>query len=65
MRAVSILLLYAAAIAFVWIGTLTAPQSGWPVDDRQLQGCAALILGMILKTAGHWTLLGVGRRTAA
>ncbi len=54
--------LYLAAFALVWIGTTMAPAHGWPVNDSQLNGCAALVLGMIAKVAGHVALAFGGER---
>ena len=62
MRTVIIIATYAFAMLFVWIGTNMAPATGWPRTDVELTGCFAITLGMIIKVAGHWQLLGLGSR---
>lgn len=51
--------LYIFAAACIYFGTETGPAQGWPTNDIELNGCAALIVGMIAKLAGHITLLKV------
>ncbi len=62
MRILAMSILYPAAFAFLWVGVQMAPPVGWPTNDVELNGCAALVLGVILKSAGHWQLLRFGRR---
>jgi hypothetical protein len=57
MKAFGITIVYALALALLWAGTQTAPQTGWPTTDVQMHGCALLILGVIVKTIGHWLVL--------
>lgn len=61
MRLATAALLYVAAFALLWAGVDLAPAHGWPVTDSQLNGCAALVLGMIAKTAGHCLVMFGGR----
>lgn len=63
MRALVIVMIYAAALVFIWAGTQTAPQMGWPRTDAETTGCLALILGVLIKTVGHAVLLFGGRDT--
>ena len=56
-RIVLIVLLYAAAFLFIWVGTDLGPVRGWPTTPTELNGCAALIIGLILKFGGHVALL--------
>lgn len=66
MRALVIIMIYAVALAFIWGGTQTAPQTGWPTTDIETTGCLALILGVIVKTIGHAVLVfGAPRARAA
>ncbi len=60
-RLAAISALYAAAIAFIAFGVANGPAHGWPVNDSQVNGCAALVLGMIAKVAGHCVFAGIGR----
>lgn len=65
MRMIAMITLFAFAFAFLWFGSHTAPQTGWPQNDVELNGCAALVLGIIAKFAGQWILLGFGRQRTA
>lgn len=49
-------ILYAIALAFIAYGVRFGPASGWPVNGGELNACAALIVGMIAKVAGHISL---------
>lgn len=62
MRTFIIFFLYLAAFSFIWMGSQTAPQIGWPRTDVELTGCIVLVFGMIFKSAGHWILLGLSKR---
>ncbi|MFZ3481951.1 hypothetical protein [Sphingomonas sp. 3-13AW] len=57
MRTFNIVALYALSFAFLWAGVELGPQAGWPKTGLEIQGCALLILGLILKSTGHWQLL--------
>lgn len=57
MRTLATAMVYALALAFLWAGTQTAPQTGWPRTDVEMHGCALLILGVIAKGIGHWLVL--------
>lgn len=57
MRAFAVIAFYAAALMLLRAGSMTAPETGWPVDDVQLGGCALLVLGVIAKGIGHLLLL--------
>lgn len=57
MKALGILVVHALAVALLWAGSQTSPQTGWPRTDIEMHGCALLILGVIAKTVGHWLTL--------
>lgn len=59
-KLLSLFVLYGLAFAMLWAGSNGAPAHGWPVNDTQLNACALLVLGLILKTFGHAILLGMG-----
>ena len=61
MRTLAIAAVYAFALALLWAGTNTAPQTGWPTNDVEMRGCAFIILGIIVKAIGHWKMLRLGR----
>lgn len=62
MRTFNIIASYVVALLFIWVGTNMAPTTGWPHTDVELAGCAAILFGMIAKTAGHWQLQGLSSR---
>lgn len=63
MRTVLILALYGLAFALLWAGSQTAPRIGWPTSVLEVHGCALLILGLIVKSIGHWQMLAIPHRT--
>lgn len=57
MRTLVTAMLYALALAFIWAGSQSAPQTGWPRTDIEMHGCALLILGLIAKGIAHFLVL--------